>query len=157
MIKPMVRHFIFFLIFSTATAFAAQSQVVVYINAGSRTHTGTTQELFIDANGQCHFWLRNVNGPAKDSSVFNISKAQLDSFFSKAEELGFFNLNSTYESNKTDGSGILISLNYGGRKKSVHLRNIDQPVINQLVARLNEILAPQRIRIYYFNPTPVNR
>ena len=153
----MPKQLFFSLFLFLATTNVAQSQPVVYINAGSRAHTGTTQELFIDANGQCRFWLRNVNGPAKDSSVFSISRAQLDSFFAKAVELGFFNLNNTYESNKTDGSGILISLSHGGQKKSVSLRNIDQPVINQLVARLNEILAPQQIRIYYFNSTPVNR
>ncbi len=152
----MSKQLLFILFFCIATL-AAESQPVVYINAGSRTIYGTNQELVIDRNGQCRFHLREVSGVVKDSSFFNITAAQLDSFFTKATQVGFFNLNSKYESNSVDGSGIYISLNKNGQKKAVDLRNIDVPAINELVARLNEMLAPHRIRIYYFNPTPVNK
>jgi hypothetical protein len=145
-------------LFICASFFMAKSQVVVYINAGSRAHYGTTQELFIDANGQARYWKRNVNGPGIDSSVFNLTRPQLDSFFQKATQVGFFSLNATYEkSNLVDGSGILISVNHAGQKKSVSVRNQDLPAINELITWLNTILAPQRLRIYYFNPTPSNK
>ncbi len=154
----MLRRFYAISLFFCLNHFISNAQVVVYINAGSRANYGTTQELFIDANGQARYWKRNVNGPAVDSSVFMLSPVQLDSFFQKARQVGFFNLDAKYENEKlVDGSGILISLNHAGQKKSVSLRNQDQPKINELITWLNNSLTLQRIRIYYFNPTPSNR
>ncbi len=126
-----------------------RAQVVVQINAGSRASWGTNQNLFIDAKGQCHYYLGEVNGKIKDSSSFSIPVARLDSFLVKAEQLGFFSLSDRYDGGLSDGAGIFISLNSQGKKHSVDLSNKDLPPIHTLMEQLNLILAPHRIRINY--------
>src|SRR5207302_4931171 len=84
---------------------SVQSQVVVQINAGSRASWGTNQNLTIDKTGHCSFYLSEVRGAIKDSSSFTISASQLDSFLTKAAQVGFFNLNSRYDGGYADGSG----------------------------------------------------
>ena len=95
------------------------------------------------------FILCATNGERKDSSSFQISKSQLDSFFLKAEQTGFFNLNARYDGGLADGAGILISMNNGGRKHSVHLINTDVPAINELINWFNTLLDVHQLRIYY--------
>ena len=132
-----------------------QAQPVVFVNAGSRTAWGTNQELTIDANGQCRYYMREaMTGNVKDSVFFSITASQLAAFFDKAETLGFFDLNTVYDSGKTDGAGVYISLNDKGRKKRVSVANVQQPAVDGLIAYLNEILAPQKIRIYYGQSSP---
>jgi hypothetical protein len=127
----------------------ASSQPVIFINAGSRANRGNNQELIIEKNGAARFFLRQMNGPAIDSIFFNLNTVQLDSIFQKAESIGFFNLQTNYQSGAVDGAGIYISMNSSGKMKTVNLNNIDIPEINQLVTFLNSMLRPQRIRIYY--------
>lgn len=126
-----------------------QAQPVLFINAGSRAAYGQQQELIIDNNGNCRYRLREVNGLIKDSSVFSISRVQLDSIFKKADEADFFSLNQKYTGDAKDGAGIYISLNSSGRKHSVQLVNTDQPAIHELIDLVNTLLAPQNIRINY--------
>ena len=64
------------------------------------------------------YYLKEVNGPLKDSSSFTISITQLDSLFARARQVGFFSLNNSYHSTKVDGGGIYISMNHAGTKKS---------------------------------------
>ena len=128
---------------------AVLSQVVFFINAGSRAHSGKQQELLLDSKGNARFLLREVNGRITDSSSFSITTTQLDSLFKKAEQVGFFNLEAKYADSSADGAGIYISLNSSGKLKSVHVVNTDVPAINELVRFLNNMLAPHRIRIYY--------
>jgi hypothetical protein len=125
------------------------SQVVFFINAGSRAHHGNQQELSIDSKGSCRYYLREVNGKAKDSLSFNFSSTQMDSLFRKTEQVGFFNLETKYQDSSADGAGIYISVNSAGRLKSVHVVNTDVPAINELIGFLNNLLVPHRIRIYY--------
>lgn len=132
----------------------ATAQTVVHINAGSRANYGTYQNLLINLDGQCNYQLREVNGTTKDSSVFNISKSQLDSIFQRADKLGFFQLDHKYDGGLADGAGILIALNNSGKKKTVQLVNTDLPQVNELVAFINRILEPQKIRIYYGQSVP---
>ena len=125
------------------------SQVVFFINAGSRANYGNHQELTIDSKGNCRYVLREAGGRGKDSTSFSITSTHLDSLFRKADQVGFFNLNARYEDRSADGAGIYISMNSAGKLKSVHAVNTDVPAINELVSFLNNMLAPQRIRIYY--------
>ena len=127
----------------------SNAQPVIYINAGSRASYGNYQDLTIYADGSCFYSLRETNGERKDSSSFQNSKSQLDSFFLKAEQTGFFNLNARYDGGLADGAGILISLNNGGRKHSVHLINTDVPAINELINWFNTLLDVHQLRIYY--------
>ncbi len=140
-----------FLLFclTTAVSLSAWSQTVVFINAGSRAAWGNQQQLLVDAGGDARYYLREVNGPAKDSIVFVLSALQLQSFFEKAEATGFFTLNTSYDGRAVDGTGIYISLNKSGRKHSVSLVNTDVPVINELISFLNRVLEPQKIVINY--------
>lgn len=135
----------------TCIACMASSQApVVFINAGSRAPYGTNQELTIWPNGQCRYYSKEINGPVKDSSVFSISIATLDSFFIKADQLGFFQLNLGYTNDKiVDGSGIYISMSYKSRKKRVDARNTNVPVIMELVEWLNRRIASNGIIIKY--------
>ena len=133
---------------------SAASQTVVHINAGSRAPYGTYQNLLIDISGQVSYQRREVSGAVKDSLVFSITKSQLDSIFSKAEQTGFFQLNNKYDGGFADGAGILIGMNSSGKKKTVQLLNTDIPQINELVALINRMLEPQKIRIYYGQSTP---
>ena len=57
-----------FLLFclTTAVSLSAWSQTVVFINAGSRAAWGNQQQLLVDAGGDARYYLREVNGPAKD-------------------------------------------------------------------------------------------
>lgn len=128
---------------------SVQAQVVFFINAGSRTSYGDNQELMIDANGNARYYLRELNGPTKDSSQFNIGKTLLDSIFLKAQAVGFFNLNTRYDGGAKDGAGIYISMNNAGRIHSVHVINTDVSAINEFMNWLNTILASRRIRINY--------
>jgi hypothetical protein len=128
---------------------AGLSQPVLFINAGSRASHGTNQELTIDNKGNCKYYLREVNGPLKDSSTFNILPQQLDSLLRKADRSGFFTLDNKYNGKVVDGAGIYISLNSSGKKHNVQVNNTDQPIINELVTLLNKILEPQKIRINY--------
>ena len=140
---------IFFIVFYCCLSLAGLSQAVLYINAGSRAAWGNNQELTIDHKGTCRYYLREVNGPIKDSSVFSITTQQLQSFFSKAEQSGFFGLKKKYDGKVVDGAGIYISMNSAGKKHQVSLVNTDQPVINELVTLLNTMLVPFNIRINY--------
>lgn len=143
--KPFYHLLILCCIFS----FQAISQTVVQINAGSRAPWGTNQNLFIDKKGHCKYSLAEISGSVKDSSSFNISASQLDSFFAKAEQVGFFKLDSKYDGGYADGAGIFIALNSSGKKHSVDLLNKDIPPINELVDFLNRMLSVHKIRIYY--------
>jgi hypothetical protein len=139
----------FIILACSFVSIAGSSQPVLFINAGSRASYGTNQELTIGSKGNCRYYLREVNGPLKDSSVFSISQQQLDSILNRADQLNFFNLDEKYDGGRTDGAGIYISINRSGRKHSVHMTNTDQPVIRELVTLLNSILTPQKIRINY--------
>jgi hypothetical protein len=145
----MGKKFVFIVLTCFCFSLAGLSQPVVFINAGSRASYGSNQELTIDSKANCRYYLREVNGAAKDSSFFSISQQQLDSFFSKANEVGFFNLNNKYNGGSVDGAGIYISINSAGKKHNVQLNNTDQPAINELVTMLNRMLEPLRIRINY--------
>lgn len=136
--------FFFCILSLTGTA-----QAVLFINAGSRALTGNQQELIIDAKGNGRYYLREVNGPVKDSVIFNISTEQLQSFFSKAEASGFFNLNNEYKGKAVDGAGIYISMNSNGKKNHIEMTNMDLPVINELIIMLNSMLVIYHIRINY--------
>jgi hypothetical protein len=125
------------------------AQAVLFINAGSRAAYGDQQELTIDSKGNGRYYLRQVNGPVKDSVFFSISPQQLQSFFNKAETAGFFSLNNEYKGKAVDGAGIYISMNNAGKKHYVALANTDLLVINELVSMLNDILATYKIRINY--------
>ena len=138
--------FILILLFTT---FIASTQPVIFINAGSRANRGNHQELTIEKNGVSRYFLRQLNGSALDSISFNLSVQQLDSIFLKAESVGFFNLQTNYQSGAVDGAGIYISMNSSGKMHSVNLNNMDVSAINELVTFLNSMLRPQRIRIYY--------
>jgi hypothetical protein len=130
-------------------SFSAISQTIVQINAGSRAPWGNNQNLLIDNKGHCTYFLSEVNGAVKDSSSFIFSASQLDSFFTRAEQVGFFQLNSKYDGGVADGAGIFISMNHAGKKHSVDLQNQDIPPVNELIGYLNLLLASHKIRIYY--------
>jgi hypothetical protein len=144
------------LLLLSAISFQVHSQTVVYINAGSRATWGFNQEIMINKAGNVSYYLRAVNGPAKDSSFFSLPPATLDSFFSKATQSGFFSLNRNYDGGAADGSGIYISLNNSGRKYSVNVRNADVPAITELVNWLNNLFTPNRIHINY-SKAPVKK
>lgn len=146
----MIKHMKGILILgSIFIAITARSQVVVQVNAGSRAPWGTNQNLFIDQQGHCVFYLKDIQGPVKDSSSFDIPVSQLSSFLDKAKQVGFFNLREKYNGDLADGAGIFLSLNSAGQKHSVELLNTDIPAVRELVAQLNSILAPRGIRINY--------
>jgi hypothetical protein len=132
----------------------ASSQTVIHINWGSRAPYGTYQTLLIDINGQVSYQRREVTGAVKDSLLFSMTKSQLDSIFTKAEQTGFFQLNNRYDGGFADGAGILVAINSSGKKKTVQLLNTDIPQINELVALINRMLEPQRIKIYYGQSAP---
>ncbi|WP_106529992.1 hypothetical protein [Chitinophaga niastensis] len=146
----MIKHVKSILILgSIFIAITARSQVVVQVNAGSRALWGTNQNLFIDQQGHCQFYLNEVRGTVKDSSSFNIPVSQLVSFLDKAKQVGFFNLKNKYDGGLADGSGIFLSLNNSGQKHYVELLNKDIPEVHELVVELNTILAPHGIKINY--------
>lgn len=145
----MTKKLVLIVVFGWLYATAGSSQPVLFINAGSRASYGTNQELTIDAKGNCRYYLREVNGPLKDSSSFSISQQQLDSLMNKANQSGFFSLQENYDGGKTDGAGIYISIKRAGSVRSVNLNNTDQPVIHELVDMLNSMLQPRKIRINY--------
>jgi len=150
----MVKLFSLLLLFSGLFSMHVAGQTVIHINAGSRAPYGTYQNLLVNTNGECNYQLREVSGKGKDSAVFTISKSQLDSIFAKADQLGFFQLNDKYDRGVADGAGILIALNSSGKKKTVQLLNTDVPQVNELVAFINHILEPRKIRIYYGQSVP---
>lgn len=127
----------------------AHSQIIIFINAGSRANYGNQQELSIDREGNARYILRKVNGAAEDSLYFTLTSQQVDSIFRKANSVGFFNLNAKYQSATADGSGLHISLNHNGRIHTVQLFNTDIKPINDLITFLNTMLAPRGIRINY--------
>lgn len=145
----MVRKMLLLFCLITTVSLSARSQTVVFINSGSRAAWGNQQQLLIDAGGNARYYLREVNGPVKDSIIFILSALQLQSFFEKAETSGFFTLNTSYDGGAVDGAGIYISLNKSGRKHSVSLVNTDVPAINELIRWLNSLLEPQKIVINY--------
>ncbi len=144
-----MRRKIFFIVFCSCLSLAGLSQAVLYINAGSRAAWGTNQDITIDAKGNGRYYVREMNGPVKDSVIFSITTQQLQSFFSTADQSGFFNLNTEYKGKAVDGAGIYISMNSAGKKHHVQLVNTDVPAINKLVTLLNTMLAPFNILINY--------
>ena len=129
-------------------------QPVIFIQSGSRANWGNNQELTIYANGEASFVLREVNGSVKDSSRFMLGAARVDSFFQKADQVKFFSLSNRYEGSARDGSGVYISVNNNGRRHSVHVINETVPPVDELVGRLNEMLGPHRVRIFYGQDLP---
>ena len=145
----MLKAKLIFILILLFTTFLASTQPVIFINAGSRANRRNHQQLIIEKNGAARFYLRQYNGTTLDSIFFNLTSNQLDSFFQKAESVGFFNLQTNYQGGAVDGAGIYISMNSSGKKHSVNLNNMDVSAINELVTFLNSMLRPQRIRIYY--------
>lgn len=131
---------------------AARAQLVVQIDAGSRAPYGYVQSLNIDAKGNCKYLKYNVeNGAVKDSASFKLTAAQLDTFFNKADVVGFYNLDSQYR-NGVDGAGIYIALSHAGKKQGVDVKNYNVPQVDELIAVLNNMLQAYKIRIYYGQP-----
>lgn len=129
------------------------AQVIIQIDAGSRSPFGNIQSLIIQANGKCAYYFSTVQGELRDSTSFVFSKAQTDSLLSQAERLGFFGLQKEYKKG-VDGAGIFISINKAGKKKSVSLINSDVPEINAWVMLLNEMLKDRNIYINYGQKSP---
>ena len=130
-------------------ATALHAQIVVQVNAGSRAPWGEAQQLTIDKKGKCHYVHYDVSAQhILDSATFTITKAQLDTFFKKADEVGFYGLQKDYHKG-IDGEGLFISLSDNGKNGTVDLLNTDIPQVNALVATLNGILQPRSIKIYY--------
>jgi hypothetical protein len=125
------------------------AQIVVQIEAGSRSPFGKNQSLTIDKKGKCHYLKFDVETQVvSDSATFTLTKAQVDSFFKKADEVGFYGLKKEYHFG-VDGAGIFIALSNSGKNNSVDLTNSDVPEINALIATLNGLLQPRKIKIYY--------
>lgn len=127
---------------------AQKAPIVIQFNAGSRAPDGTVQNLLIDAGGHCTYTEDEVSGLNVASSDFNISKAQVDSFLKKANDIGFFKLQAQIHKGY-DGSGIFVSMNYQGNKHHVDVTNTSVPEIDALVSMMNEILATKNIKISY--------
>lgn len=140
------------LYYSTATI----AQPVVFINAGSRAPWGNMQELWINANGQCRYFLKEANGAVKDSSIFMLEAGQLDLFFLQAVKLGFYALPAMNDGGVNDGAGILVSMNDKGKKHRVQLLNTENQTIKALVDYLNGFLAIHKVIIFY-GPAPKPR
>ncbi len=128
---------------------SAQAQVVIQVNAGSRAAWGNNQNLMIDKNGKCTYFVSQPDGQKKDSKEFSISQKQLDGLFSKAESVGFFTLDAKYDGGVADGAGVFIAIKSGTKINSVDVFNKDVSAINSFVETLNVILKTQNIRIYY--------
>jgi len=140
---------LFFFIFCCCISLAGTAQTVLFINAGSRAATGNQQELTVDAKGNGRYYLRQVNGPVKDSAVISIGQEQLQNYLNRAEATGFFNLNNESRGKAVDGTGIYISMNKNGKTHFVELANTDIPLVNELIYQLNNMLVPFHIRINY--------
>lgn len=137
------------LLIACSFAVTIKAQTVVQIDAGSRAPYGYIQSLTIDATGRCRYIQYEVsNNKVKDSATFSITKAQLDTFFAKANAVRFFSLAEEY-TRGLDGAGIFIALNNAGKKHAVNVKNSTVPQIDDLVATLNAMLQPRKIRIYY--------
>ncbi len=128
---------------------SGNTQVVFFINAGSRSNYGQIQELFIHENGAGQYRLSGVNTGIKETISFALTAAQKDSLLQEAESGGFFSLDKKYDGGAMDGAGIYIAISHSGRKHAVELLNTDQPSINRIVTLLNNMLAPRLIRINY--------
>ena len=147
----MLKNWLILLLIAISGAVTAQAPVV-FVNAGSRAPYGKQQELMIYPNGLCKYYSGEVNGMLKDSATFNITAAQLQSFFTKATSVGFFELEKSYNGKKTDGAGVYISLNYNGRKKKVYVANTPVPPVDELMKHLNSILAARAVYLSYGQP-----
>lgn len=124
-----------------------EAQVVLQIDAGSRAPWGNIQTFTMDISGNCQYLLHDVeSGIVKDSASFLLSKNQMDIFFQKAKQVGFFELKEKYLKG-LDGSGIFISLTNSGKKNTVTVTNTDVPAIAALLETLNELLKPRKIHI----------
>lgn len=137
------------LLIACSFAVTIKAQTVVQIDAGSRAPYGYIQSLTIDAAGRCRYLQYEVSdGKVKDSATFTITKAQLDSFFLKAAQVGFFDLAEDY-SYGVDGAGVFIAINSAGKKHSVNVKNRTVKQVDDLIANLNAILQARKIKIYY--------
>jgi len=145
----MIKQKLLLWVLCSTISIKVNSQIVLQVNAGSRAPWGSTQNLLVDAKGNCSYKKSIVNGPVKDSSTFSISGKQLDSLFAKAELINFFGMNEKYDGGYSDGAGIFISIRSGSKKHHVELLNTDLPGINQFIGLLNRILAPHKVLIYY--------
>ena len=122
--------------------------VVFQVLAGSRAPWGTDQNLTIDSLGRCDFRLIDAERGVTDSARFRLPPGQVDSLLKSADKAGFFKLDSNYVKGH-DGSGIYMVMNYGARIYSVNVVNESIPQIHTIVATLNGMLQPHKIRINY--------
>ena len=93
----MKKQLLYLFIFSSMLSLKAQPQIVLQVTAGSRAPWGFYQNLVMDSKGKCTYTRSEVNGSVKESSSFNITMTQLNSFFAEVERLKFFNLKEKYD------------------------------------------------------------
>jgi hypothetical protein len=108
------------------------------------------QYLTIDSLGQVAFYEAEVDSPYDVDSLFGtLSSLEMEELYDTITAVGFFGLDSLYDSGVVDGSGITLQVNASATSYSVQAANIAVSEVNRIVWTLNGLLAPFGIELNY--------
>ena len=127
----------------------AQKSTSLKLYAGSNAPWGTNQSLTIDANGNLKYELGEVNRGVKDSKTFMLSSTQLAELDEVIDQIRFFSLEPSYNSQSRDGTRLSVEITQSGKTHTVHWINIHTTETNTLLEKINKMLVNKGIIIQY--------
>ncbi|MCJ7577615.1 MAG: hypothetical protein MUO91_04110 [candidate division Zixibacteria bacterium] len=117
--------------------------------AGSYAPWGMAQALAITSDGHVYFFQSELDSPDVDSIFALLAPLELRAIYDTVMAVGFFSLDTLYDSGEVDGSGILLHITASGTEHAVQAKNIAVPEVNRIVWTLNAILQPFGIELDY--------
>jgi hypothetical protein len=134
---------------STFIIASAQTNFSMKLYAGSNAPWGESQYVTIDSKGNGKYDLSEVNKGVKDSLSFTISAAQMKELDDVVNQIRFFKLNASYNSQSRDGTRLSVEISVSGKTHIVHWINIHTKETGLLLDKLNAILKSKGINIHY--------
>jgi hypothetical protein len=125
----------------------ADFKIEVY--SGSYAPWGINQLLTIQPSGEVSFYQSDVDEDYVDSLFTVLDSLTMVAIYDTVLAVGFFGLDSLYESGAVDGSGIALRITAMGTAHEVEAVNIAVDEVNRLALYLNSVLASAGMEIKY--------
>jgi hypothetical protein len=91
----------------------------------------------------------NIETHTRDSAGVSLSGAQMQAILDTVTAVGFFGLNSLYDGNVSDGSGISLKIVTTSNQNQVAANNYCVVEINRIVNTINPMIFSTGIQLNY--------
>jgi|GEM_PF-1964456 hypothetical protein len=140
---------VIFLLFLNPSTAGSQTMVSLVATSGSLAPWGWNQGLVILSSGNTRVYQSEFNSGTADSAVLTMSQSKMQAIVDTAIAVGFFGLDTLYDSHALDGSGIWIRLVTSTDSNHVETRNFCLSPVNRLVKTINLWILPGGIQLGY--------